>query len=136
MDRHDCVSSVEPDQTAHLLLKEQSDQGLHYLPFRLHLFDSLHILWIFKLFLGCPNFSMFTVYFQFWFHLVTDGSGKGAAIAAAVAERRKKDKQNDKGEVQEKNTAEDAEEKGAEEEKKDIQEKETVEKGEKENSKT
>ena len=31
------ANSVDPDQTA----QEQSDQGLHYLPFRLHLFDAL-----------------------------------------------------------------------------------------------
>ena len=35
-DRQVWADSVEPDQT-----EEQSDQGLHCLPFRLHLLDAL-----------------------------------------------------------------------------------------------
>ena len=37
-DRYAWVNSADPDQ---LLLEEQSDQGLHCLPFRLHCLDSL-----------------------------------------------------------------------------------------------
>ena len=38
-DRQAWANSVDPDQTA--LLEEQSDQGLHCLPFSLHRLDSL-----------------------------------------------------------------------------------------------
>ena len=37
-DRQVLANSADPDQT---LLLEQSDQGLHCLPFRLHRLDSL-----------------------------------------------------------------------------------------------
>ena len=50
LDRYAWANSADPDQTAplqtmqtqiRLLLEEQSDQGLHCLPFRLHRLDSL-----------------------------------------------------------------------------------------------
>ena len=46
LDRHVWANSVDPDQTAprgvvSLLQEEQSDQGLHCLPFRLQLLDKL-----------------------------------------------------------------------------------------------
>ena len=40
-DRQAWANSAVPDQTAPLLLKEQSDQGLHCLLFCLHLLDSI-----------------------------------------------------------------------------------------------
>ena len=41
-DRYAWANSADPDQTAPRgLLEEQSDQGLHCLPFHLHRLDSL-----------------------------------------------------------------------------------------------
>ena len=40
-DRYAWANSADPDQTAPRGAEEQSDQGLHCLPFRLHRLDSL-----------------------------------------------------------------------------------------------
>ena len=55
-----CANSADPDQTAP---QEQSDQGLHCLPFRLHRLDSLlygratqfKLYSDYNKFFGCPN---------------------------------------------------------------------------------
>ena len=52
------ANSADPDQTAHVLLQEQSDQGLHCSSFQLHLSDTIS-LWIDL----CLNFTMISASF-------------------------------------------------------------------------